>query len=74
MGLILFLISFSMSYGMILYSQKYVKNDLRVLKILLIILSSIPILDIILSTIICYHFYISNLLRFGILEYVDEEK
>lgn len=73
MGLILFLISFSISYGMILYSQKYVKNDLRVLKILLIILSSIPILDIILGTIICYHFYIANLLRFGVLEYVDEK-
>jgi hypothetical protein len=58
---------------MILYSQKYVKTDLRVLKILLIILGSIPILDIILSIIIIYHFYIANLLRFGVLEYVDEE-
>lgn len=58
---------------MILYSQKYVKNDLRVLKILLIILGAIPILDIILGVIICYHFYIANLLRFEILEYVDEE-
>jgi hypothetical protein len=73
MRLILFLISFSISYGMILYSQKYVKNDLRVLKILLIILGSIPILDIILSIIIIYHFYIANLLRFEVLEYVDEE-
>lgn len=73
MGLILFLISFSMSYGMILYSQKYVKNDLRVLKILLIILSSIPILDMILGIFICYYFYIANLLRFGVLEYVDEK-
>lgn len=58
---------------MILYSQKYVKNDLRVLKILLIILGTIPILDIILGVIICYHFYIANLLRFEVLEYVDEE-
>ncbi len=58
---------------MILYSQKYVKNDLRVLKILLIILGAIPILDIILGVIICYHFYIANLLRFEVLEYVDEE-
>ena len=57
---------------MILYSQKYVKNDLRVLKILLIILGSIPILDMILSIFIIYHFYIANLLRFGVLEYVDE--
>jgi hypothetical protein len=73
MGLILFIISFSISYGMILYSQKYVKNDLRVLKILLIILGAIPILDIILGVIICYHFYIANLLRFEVLEYVDEE-
>lgn len=73
MGLILFLISFSISYGMILYSQKYVKNDLRVLKILLIILSSIPILDIILGIFICYYFYIANLLRFEVLEYVDEK-
>ena len=73
MGLILFLISFSISYGMILYSQKYVKNDLRVLKILLIILSSIPILDMILGIFICYYFYIANLLRFGVLEYVDEK-
>ena len=62
-----------MSYGMILYSQKYVKNDLRVLKILLIILSSIPILDMILGIFICYYFYIANLLRFGVLEYVDEK-
>jgi hypothetical protein len=73
MGLILFVISFSISYGMIFYSQKYVKNDLRVLKISLILLSSIPILDIILGAIICYHFYIANLLRFEVLEYVDEE-
>jgi hypothetical protein len=73
MGLILFIISFSIPYGMILYSQKYVKNDLRVLKILLIILGTIPILDIILGVIICYHFYIANLLRFEVLEYVDEE-
>lgn len=73
MGLILFVISFSISYGMILYSQKYVKNDLRVLKISLILLSSIPILDIILGIIICYHFYIANLLRFEVLEYVDEK-
>jgi hypothetical protein len=72
MGLILFIISFSIPYGMILYSQKYVKNDLRVLKILLIILGSIPILDMILSIFIIYHFYIANLLRFGVLEYVDE--
>jgi len=73
MGLILFIISFSIPYWMILYSQKYVKNDLRVLKILLIILGAIPILDIILGVIICYHFYIANLLRFEVLEYVDEE-
>lgn len=73
MGLILFLISFSISYGMILYSQKYVKNDLRVLKILLIILASIPILDMILGIFICYYFYIANLLRFEVLEYVDEK-
>jgi len=73
MGLILYIISFSISYGIILYSQKYVKNDLRVLKILLIILGSIPILDMILSIFIIYHFHIANLLRFGVLEYVDEE-
>ena len=73
MKLILFIIYFSISYGMILYSQKYVKNDLRVLKILLILLGSIPILDMILSIFIIYHFYIANLLRFEILEYVNEK-
>jgi len=74
MKLILYIISFSFEYGLILYSQKYFKNDLRVLKISLIILGSIPILDMILSMFILYYFYIANLLRFGVLEYVDDEE
>jgi len=73
MILISFVIWFSIQYGLILYSQKYVKNDLRILKILLIILASIPIFNSILSIIILYYYNIALLLKFEILEYVDEE-
>lgn len=71
MSLIYFIIWISVAYGMILWSEMYVKEDLRYLKILLIIFGYIPVINIVLLLIINYYFFISYLLKFEILEYVE---
>lgn len=67
-----FVIGFSLIYWNIKWIQKYIKRDLTPLKWGWIILTQVPILNLIVIGFVWYYTTITLLIKLDVLEYVEE--